>query len=93
VNPVLAPDLDRIVLKALKKNPEERFASAKEFRAALSGVGAITVEPPAVVDRPHHVSPQLFVQQDTQKPPLAPLMFGFLALATGLVILSWAAMH
>ena len=43
LNPGIAPELDRIVLTALAKKPEERFASAREFRtalAALKGAGA-----------------------------------------------------
>jgi eukaryotic-like serine/threonine-protein kinase len=35
VNPEIAPELDEIVLTALAKNPAERFADAKAFRAAL----------------------------------------------------------
>ncbi len=35
VNPSVAPELDRIVLRALKKNPGERFQTAREFQQAL----------------------------------------------------------
>jgi serine/threonine-protein kinase len=38
LNPMISPELDRIVLTALKKDPNERFASAKEFRIALAAV-------------------------------------------------------
>src|SRR5262249_41786545 len=31
----LSPELDRLIMKALARNPEERFASAQEMRAAL----------------------------------------------------------
>ena len=35
--PSISPSLDAIVLRALAKNPEERFADADEFLAALDG--------------------------------------------------------
>ena len=35
LNPQLPPGLDQIVLKALAKNPEGRYATAQEFRLAL----------------------------------------------------------
>lgn len=38
LNAQVPPELDRIILKALAKNPAERFASAQEFLAALDAV-------------------------------------------------------
>ena len=38
VSPELPPALDEILLKALEKDPEERFQSAELFRCALEGV-------------------------------------------------------
>jgi len=35
MNPLFYPDMDRIVLKAISFNPEDRFASCSEFREAL----------------------------------------------------------
>lgn len=35
VNPSLAPDLSEIILKAIAKDPAERFQSADDFRSAL----------------------------------------------------------
>ena len=37
LNPGISPELDRIVLTALAKKPEERFASAREFRDGAGG--------------------------------------------------------
>jgi hypothetical protein len=34
------PEVDAIVLRALKRNPEERFRSVHEFQQALAGIGA-----------------------------------------------------
>jgi len=38
VNPRVSPELARIILKALAKNPAERFASAEEFLVALKSI-------------------------------------------------------
>ncbi len=38
LNPRVSPGLDRAILKALAKNPADRFASAAQFRAALQSV-------------------------------------------------------
>ena len=38
VEPSLPPELDRLIMRALARKPEERFASAQEMRAALEGL-------------------------------------------------------
>jgi serine/threonine protein kinase len=38
VEPSLSPDLDRLIMKALARNPDDRFASAQEMRAALESL-------------------------------------------------------
>ncbi len=38
VEPSLPPELDRLIMRALARTPEERFASAQEMRAALEGL-------------------------------------------------------
>lgn len=40
LNPRVSPGLDGAILKALAKNPADRFASAAQFRAALQSVDA-----------------------------------------------------
>jgi len=62
IHPSISPELDAIVRRALRKKPEERFASAGEFREALAAVapgasaqpaGVSGVYPPvAVADTP-----------------------------------------
>lgn len=37
VNPEIPPELDRVIMKALSKEPSQRFQSAGEFREALDG--------------------------------------------------------
>jgi eukaryotic-like serine/threonine-protein kinase len=50
-------ELERIVFKALRKQPEARFASAREFKVALAGARqrlagtALAATPPAISDR------------------------------------------
>lgn len=40
VNPRISPGLESVIIKALEKEPEQRYQSAGELRAALSGVTA-----------------------------------------------------
>jgi serine/threonine-protein kinase len=53
--PTLSPQLERVILKALEKDPSKRFQSAEEFQEALggcpesSGVSAEPRTPPRVV--------------------------------------------
>jgi eukaryotic-like serine/threonine-protein kinase len=44
LNPHLPEALSKAILKALEKRPEDRFASAKEFLAALNAVSASGIE-------------------------------------------------
>ncbi|MEA3506252.1 MAG: serine/threonine-protein kinase [Elusimicrobiota bacterium] len=36
INPIIPPELDRVVLKALAKKPSERFSTSLEFKARLA---------------------------------------------------------
>jgi serine/threonine-protein kinase len=45
LNPALSPELEQTMLRALAKNPDERFANAAEFRARLAAVPAAAVAP------------------------------------------------
>ncbi len=45
LNPAVSPELDAVVLRALAKDPSQRFSDAEQFIAALQG-GAVS-EPPA----------------------------------------------
>jgi len=54
INPKVSPALDAIVLKALAKDPAQRFQSAAEMSAALEAAEAKPGEPPplgAIADR------------------------------------------
>lgn len=47
-NPAIPPALEEVVLRALRKNPDERFASAGEFEQALSAAASAPAPLPAV---------------------------------------------
>src|SRR5947208_264857 len=67
INMALSPEFDRLVAKALAKDPEQRFATAREFSQALKraaeGKPAIPEEEPTLV-----VPREPRVQQPTHAP-------------------------
>ena len=84
LNPAIPVDLEQAVLRALAKNPDERFADAAEFRARLTAVGtapvAAIVEPaPAAVQRAATSSRTPLVA-GVVAVALAVLVAGFMAL-------------
>ena len=42
VNPAVSPELERVILRALAKDPSARFQTAAEFRQALEAMGAMS---------------------------------------------------
>jgi serine/threonine protein kinase len=52
INPAISPALDAVVMRAIAKDREERFQSAAEFRAAVTGLDSATT----VIKRPAPVS-------------------------------------
>ncbi|NLO89307.1 MAG: serine/threonine protein kinase [Clostridia bacterium] len=40
INPSVSPELENIILKGLRKNPEDRFASAREMGERLKSIGS-----------------------------------------------------
>jgi serine/threonine protein kinase len=52
VNAAVGPELAAILNKAMAQNPDERFASASEFRAALRRVGRVDTAEAECVARP-----------------------------------------
>jgi eukaryotic-like serine/threonine-protein kinase len=68
LNPLLPAGLSEVVLRALQKRPEQRFASAAEFRQALDGFGdEATMLTAAIL--PTHESSQ---PDSERKPPHRP---------------------
>jgi serine/threonine protein kinase len=91
VNPTIPPELDQIVLMALQKDPKNRFASAKEFRAALAAEPVQRLSQP-VVNRSNQVS----ADSDIRRKPLpvsVSVVFGVLIVAIGMAIIVRLAIH
>jgi serine/threonine protein kinase len=63
--PDLPQTIERVVLKAMAQNPDQRFQSAAEFQAALEMAVAAPVQPPAPAPAPA-VTPTPSVSQSVQ---------------------------
>ena len=89
LDPDLSPDIDAVVLKALAKNPGNRYENAGEMRAdllrAASGerVHATPVlrEDPALATRRTRLAAPVPAGDGRRRPPLALLLAGLLLLA------------
>ncbi len=95
LNPGIAPELEQIVLTALAKEPEKRFAGAKEFRLAIealeSPVRAMVEE---VKDRePEAAAPMFLVQAEGAGRGRTAWVLGLVGVAIGLIVLVIMAMH
>jgi serine/threonine-protein kinase len=93
VNPTISPELDRIVLTALKKDPNQRFASAREFRIALAAVEIIQRPAQAVVSTPNLLSLDSKMQHNPRRPLTVPVVFGLLVVTIAAAIIVWLATH
>jgi serine/threonine-protein kinase len=87
-NPGISPELERIVLTALAKAPEKRFASAAEFRMALTALARpVRVLPQA--EPPAEVVPPAF----PVKPEGNRLVFGVVVAALAVLVLVVWVIH
>jgi serine/threonine-protein kinase len=68
INRSLPSEVDRIILKALEKEPTNRFQSPDEFRAAIASVGGAAPAPTEKVLHPREVSKT--PPSELLKPPL-----------------------
>ncbi|MBI4615291.1 MAG: tetratricopeptide repeat protein [Planctomycetes bacterium] len=57
-NPPLPPELDRICLRALRKNPAERYSSLAEFAAELAGAPSMRAAAGRTASRPSRRRPR-----------------------------------
>jgi serine/threonine-protein kinase len=92
-NPGISPELDRIVLRALAKKPEDRFADAREFRLALLEIEPALPEPEPPAETPI-ILPPLF--RTEPEPGLMSLRtaitLGTLAII-GAIFISYVMIH
>jgi len=84
LNPGIELELERIILTALAKKPDERFPGATEFRTALGALidARQSVNPAAPVDGilgPQ--APQLFAQAESAAPRKILYVLGFILVA------------
>jgi serine/threonine protein kinase len=97
LNPGIAPELDRIVLTALAKKPEERFANAREFRlalAALKGPVRVPAQPTVLVETmPEAPPPRFLVEAEGGGVPRAAYAFGLACVVIGSIVAFFIAMH
>jgi serine/threonine-protein kinase len=94
LNPGIAPELDEIVLTALAKEPENRYAGAWEFRMALESLECpVGTTQEAEEAEPEVRVPQFLVQAEGGGPGRTALVIGLVGVAIGLIVLVLVAMH
>jgi eukaryotic-like serine/threonine-protein kinase len=97
LNPGIAPELDRIVLTALAKNPDDRFENAREFRvalAALNGPVRVPAQPSAPVQAmPEAPPPRFLVESEASGVPRTAYAVGLACVVIGSIVAFFMAMH
>jgi len=94
LNPGIAPELERTVLTALAKKPEERFPSAREFRTALEALKEpVTVLMQPAEAMPEAAVPRFLVQAEAGGAGKTALVLGVLGVMIGLIVLFMVAMR
>ena len=94
LNPGIPPELEQIVLTALAKEPEKRFAGAKEFRMALEALEC-PVRPTEEAEEaePEVGMPRFLVQAEGGGAGRTAWVLGLVGVAIGLIVLVLVAMH
>jgi serine/threonine protein kinase len=79
-NPALNTLLDAVILKALAKDPDDRYQSAREFYHCILNPSVVYVPPPPVAVRP----PAVVEPEVAPPPPLnwKTIVIGAVALVT-----------
>jgi serine/threonine protein kinase len=103
LNPAIAPELERIILTALAKKPEERFANATDFRLALAAqAGPVGASPqplpqsepePAAEGIATEFMPRFLAQPKARGTSLIALVLGSVGVVVVLTIISILAMR
>ena len=94
LNPGIPPELEQIVLTALAKEPEKRFAGAKEFRMALEALEC-PVRPTEEAEEaePEVGMPRFLVQAEGGGAGRTAWVLGLVGVAIGLIVLVLVAVH
>jgi eukaryotic-like serine/threonine-protein kinase len=76
INPDLPEPVERVLFKALAKDPNERYEDMGVFAKALEGLSAINIQPSAISGQPEKpvgagLSSPVMSHPDTEKPPVA----------------------
>jgi len=94
LNPAIAPELERIILTALAKKPEQRFPSATAFRSALvSLTGAMTIIAETVSPPPETAQLQLPATTAPDALNRILLVSGILCFLVALLVVVLVAVH
>jgi serine/threonine-protein kinase len=97
LNPAIAPELERIILTALAKKPEQRFANATEFRTALAGPARVLPQPEPRPEASEAASatfmPQFLTQPEARRMPVIAVVLCSVGVAVVLTIISILAMR
>jgi serine/threonine-protein kinase len=97
LNPEITPELERIVLMALAKKPEDRFAAARDFRLALAAlqIRPTVAAPPAEPVRalPPDTVPQFLIETPSGIGRRMGIVLGSCGLALVVTVLYFVAMR
>jgi serine/threonine-protein kinase len=94
LNPAIAPELERIVLKALAKKPEDRFPDAKQFRMALAEFKCPVSAPAHPAEAaPEAIAPRFALRTPSGGAPRIALVAAVLGVLAGLIVLFLVKMH
>jgi serine/threonine-protein kinase len=91
-NPAVNQVLDAVILKALEKQPENRYQSAREFHHAILNPGTVYTPPPPAPPSPQHeAAPPAPVQ--AADPGLSPAAIALLAGILFFLIAVWVLLR
>ena len=96
LNPRIPPELDRVTMKALQKNPDSRYQSASELIEDLEGVGPTLVEDDEYLPRGRTTSPARASALNTITQSLRRPRLSLGAFALGVIVVAfivWAGMR
>ena len=94
LNSGISPELERIILTALAKKPDERFPSARAFRSALGTLtSAVTGTVKPVIPPPETAVPQFLAQAAPDELNRTLYISGILCVVIALIVVFLVAVH